>query len=173
MSSPMGPPIESDDEVSPIASLISVAAVLLIFVTDLHHELFRGLASSYNVLPVDHGFDARLGLVQLTDQASKTFVFTLRIAAPFMAFSIIATNETASPMPQVYGHPSTRDSLELASLASSSPGADTTETDSRPSLSSSRKLSLEQDDPLDNSNPAAGGRPGYHGRSFSVSSRRS
>lgn len=68
-----------------------------------------------------------------------------------------------------------RDSLELASLASSSPGAATTETDSRPSLSSSRRASLERDDPLDSANPAAHGtpprnRPNYHGRSFSVSS---
>ncbi len=73
-------------------------------------------------------------------------------------------------MPQGYGHVGTRDSLELASLASSSPGVNTTESDPRPSISSSRKLSLEQDDPLDNDNPAATGRPGYHGRSFSVSS---
>jgi hypothetical protein len=66
--------------------------------------------------------------------------------------------------------PHTRDSLELASLASSSRGPDTySETDSRPSISSSRKLSLEQDDPLNDDNPAA--RPGFgHGRTFSVSS---
>lgn len=63
-----------------------------------------------------------------------------------------------------------RDSLELASLASSSPGAATTESDSRPSISSSRKLSLEQDDPLDSANPAVGGRPDYRNRSFSVAS---
>ena len=67
-----------------------------------------------------------------------------------------------------------RDSLELASLASSSRGPDAyseSETDSRPSISSSRKLSLEHDDPLDDDNPA--GRPGYgrtHGRSYSVTS---
>ncbi|KAK3325268.1 amino acid permease-domain-containing protein [Apodospora peruviana] len=77
-------------------------------------------------------------------------------------------------MPPLYSHnllPDGRDSLELASLASSSPGPATTETDSRPSISSSRKLSLEQDDPLDSGNPAAAaGRPEYHSRSFSVSS---
>ncbi|KAI0145156.1 amino acid permease-domain-containing protein [Xylariaceae sp. FL1272] len=60
-------------------------------------------------------------------------------------------------------HPNERDSLELASLASSSPGPDTySETDSRPSISSSRKLSLEQDDPLDDGNLAS--RPGFGGR---------
>ncbi|KAK5656130.1 hypothetical protein OQA88_4890 [Cercophora sp. LCS_1] len=73
-------------------------------------------------------------------------------------------------MPPLYSsnlQPDARDSLELASLASSEPGADTSETDSRASISSSRKLSLEQDDPLDNSNPAVTGRPA---RSFSVGS---
>jgi hypothetical protein len=65
----------------------------------------------------------------------------------------------------------TRDSLELASLASSSPGVRTsTESTSSSGLPSSRKLSLEQDDPLDDNNHAAEGRPGAHGRSFSVSS---
>ena len=66
--------------------------------------------------------------------------------------------------------PHPRDSLELASLASSSPGAHTADSDSRPSISSSRRLSLEQDDPLDSTNPAADGRSNLHGRSFSVSS---
>lgn len=60
-----------------------------------------------------------------------------------------------------------RDSLELASLASSSQlneeGA--TEISSRPSISSSRRLSLEQDDPLDSANPA-----NRMNRSYSVSS---
>ncbi|KAI2622104.1 amino acid permease-domain-containing protein [Hypomontagnella submonticulosa] len=65
-----------------------------------------------------------------------------------------------------------RDSLELASLASSSRGPDTySETDSRASISSSRKLSLEQDDPLDRNNPAS--RSDFtsrHDRSYSVTS---
>ncbi|TVY17291.1 Y+L amino acid transporter 2 [Lachnellula arida] len=64
--------------------------------------------------------------------------------------------------------PHARDSLELASLASSSPGprTSTSSTSSRSGVASSRKLSLEEDDPLDSRNPA--GIP--HNRSFSVSS---
>ncbi|KAF7545661.1 hypothetical protein G7046_g9512 [Stylonectria norvegica] len=63
-----------------------------------------------------------------------------------------------------------RDSLELASLASSSQtnGELVSEVSSRPSISSSRRLSLEEEDPLDAGNPA--GRGGLHGRSYSVSS---
>ncbi|PKS05323.1 hypothetical protein jhhlp_008697 [Lomentospora prolificans] len=63
-----------------------------------------------------------------------------------------------------------RDSLELASLASSSGLADDAVSNtpsSRPSFSSSRKASLEHEDPLDSANPAA---RGMHGRSYSVSS---
>ncbi|KID87643.1 Amino acid/polyamine transporter I [Metarhizium guizhouense ARSEF 977] len=61
-----------------------------------------------------------------------------------------------------------RDSLELASLASSSmiDGGVVSEVSSRPSISSSRRLSLvEEEDPLDDGNPA-----GRLGRSYSVSS---
>jgi hypothetical protein len=66
----------------------------------------------------------------------------------------------------------TRDSLELASLASSSPGADTSSDveSSRPSISSSRKASLEREDPLDFNNPAAGRPASFRSRTFSVSS---
>ncbi|QPG97239.1 hypothetical protein C2857_006014 [Epichloe festucae Fl1] len=65
--------------------------------------------------------------------------------------------------------PQSRDSLELASLASSSmimnDGAET-EISSRQSISSSRRLSLvEEEDPLHDDNPA-----GRLGRSYSVSS---
>lgn len=110
-------------------------------------------------------------------------------------------------MPAAYSNlqPHTRDSLELASLASSSQldlgsnasGADGGVASSRPSISSSRKASLEREDPLDFNNLAAigrsgggrdsddydeenddgnrplrygGGRPSGHARTFSVSS---
>ena len=67
--------------------------------------------------------------------------------------------------------PHARDSLELASLASSSPGVrtSTSSSSSRSGISSSRKLSLENDS-LGDPNPAANGRPVGHSRTFSVSS---
>ncbi|AEO56809.1 hypothetical protein MYCTH_2302135 [Thermothelomyces thermophilus ATCC 42464] len=92
-------------------------------------------------------------------------------------------------MPTLYSNlpPAGRDSLELASLASSDQGSTASDGDvsSRPSISSSRRASLERDDPLDADNPAAAyghddhdgdaathgrGRPAHHPRSFSVSS---
>ncbi|PHH70752.1 hypothetical protein CDD80_5760 [Ophiocordyceps camponoti-rufipedis] len=69
-------------------------------------------------------------------------------------------------MPAPSGAHTTRDSLELASLASSSVAHDG-EPSSRPSMTSSPRLSFTEEDPLDEDNPAGGG--GRH-RSYSVSS---
>ncbi|EFQ29779.1 amino acid permease [Colletotrichum graminicola] len=73
------------------------------------------------------------------------------------------------PYANVHSH---RDSLELASLASSS-RADSVASDipsSRPSISS-QKLSFDAEDPLDAANPASNAsRPNRHDRSYSVSS---
>ncbi|KAL8906232.1 MAG: hypothetical protein Q9207_002154 [Kuettlingeria erythrocarpa] len=66
-----------------------------------------------------------------------------------------------------------RDSLELASLASSTPTSSNASRSSSPSgISSSRKLSFSAEDPLSASNPAGTTpqRPLTHSRSFSVSS---
>jgi amino acid transporter len=64
-----------------------------------------------------------------------------------------------------------RDSLELASLASSEPDERrTSESSSRSGISSSRKISLENDDPLDSANPARNARRLLQGRSYSISS---
>lgn len=74
-----------------------------------------------------------------------------------------STIEKSSPNP--------RDSLELASLASSEPNEQRdSESSSRSGISSSRRLSLENDDPLDTANPAGNARRGAHDRSYSVSS---
>ncbi|KZF21416.1 amino acid transporter-like protein [Xylona heveae TC161] len=65
-----------------------------------------------------------------------------------------------------------RDSLELASLASSSPESHRSSISSSSSgVPSSRRISLENDDFLSPANAAAeSGRPGHRGRSYSVSS---
>jgi amino acid transporter len=63
-----------------------------------------------------------------------------------------------------------RDSLELASLADSEQDdLPSSVASSRSGISSSRRLSLENEDPLDSANPASE-RRGLHGRSYSVSS---
>ena len=63
-----------------------------------------------------------------------------------------------------------RDSLELASLASSTPTGHGSLDSSPSGISSSRRLSLSNDDPFSNSNQASTNRPIGHSRTFSVNS---
>jgi flagellar biosynthetic protein FliR len=90
LSANLGAPVDESEALPAIVTLITLGATLLLFVTDLHWEVFRGLSASYVVLPVRDGFDPRLSMVQLVDASTKTFILTLRIASPFLIFSIIA-----------------------------------------------------------------------------------
>jgi flagellar biosynthetic protein FliR len=84
-----GTPIEDAEPSPPLASLITVTATVLIFLTDQHWEVFRALLASYAALPVTEAFAAGFGLDQLTDGLSGAFVLALQISAPFVVYSLI------------------------------------------------------------------------------------
>ena len=90
LSSTLGIAVDEAEPAPAIVTLVSLGATLLLFVTDLHWEVFRGLSASYVALPVRDGYDSRVSLVELVDGATKTFALTLRIASPFLIFSLIA-----------------------------------------------------------------------------------
>jgi flagellar biosynthetic protein FliR len=89
MSNVFGINIEGEDQMPEIVTLITMAATVLLFVTDQHWEILRGLVASYNAWPVSQGFGPRLGLTQLTDTATIAFVAALRISSPFLIFSVV------------------------------------------------------------------------------------
>jgi len=90
LSANLGAPVDESEGLPAIVTVMTLGATMLLFVTNLHWEIFRGLSASYVVLPIHDGFDARLSLVQLVDGTTKTFLLTLRIASPFLIFSIIS-----------------------------------------------------------------------------------
>jgi flagellar biosynthetic protein FliR len=90
LSANLGAPVDESEPVPALVTLITLGATLLLFVTDLHWEVFRGLSASYVVMPVRDGFDPRMSMVQLVDGSTKTFILTLRIASPFLIFSMVA-----------------------------------------------------------------------------------
>ncbi|UXN58908.1 flagellar biosynthetic protein FliR [Phyllobacterium zundukense] len=81
--------IESDEPQAAIASLITLCALCLFFVSDLHLEVLRALLSSYSTIPVDGIFQPATAMVNLTDTLSKAFMSTIRIAAPFIVFAVV------------------------------------------------------------------------------------
>ncbi|QFU17646.1 flagellar biosynthesis protein FliR [Microvirga thermotolerans] len=84
-----GPPVDDAESLPAIGTLIMMVATALIFMADLHWELFRGLIASYSRLPPGESFGARLALVQIADQVSAAFLIALRISSPFIIYSII------------------------------------------------------------------------------------
>ena len=88
-----GIPGSTVDETEPqpaLVALITVSAVVLMFQTDLHWEVLRGLAASYDVMPPGSGFESRFGLAELADQLSQTFLIALRISSPFLVYAVVA-----------------------------------------------------------------------------------
>jgi flagellar biosynthetic protein FliR len=88
-ASPSGFQIESDETMAPLATLISLAAIALLFAANLHWELLRGLVASYDVLPVGADFNARLALKQIADALGESFRLALRIASPYVIYALV------------------------------------------------------------------------------------
>jgi flagellar biosynthetic protein FliR len=89
LTSALGAPIDEMEPLPAISTLITLTATTLLFVTDLHWEILRGLVASYQALPVANGFGPQFGLIQIADCLSKTFFLALRVSSPFIAFAVI------------------------------------------------------------------------------------
>jgi flagellar biosynthetic protein FliR len=81
--------IGSGETLAPLATLVSLAAVTLVFVADLHRELLSGLAASYDVMPAGGGFAPRFALSQIADALAQSFRLTLRITSPYVIYALI------------------------------------------------------------------------------------
>lgn len=84
-----GTPIDEAEPLPAISSIIMMVATALIFISDLHWELFRGLIGSYTQIPIGQGFAWRTSLAELVDQISVAFVLALRVSSPFLVYSAI------------------------------------------------------------------------------------
>jgi len=86
---PFGVQIEAGETLAPLATLVSLAAITLMFVADLHWELLRGLAASYDVMPAGADFSPRFALRQIADALGESFRLTLRITSPYVIYALI------------------------------------------------------------------------------------
>jgi flagellar biosynthetic protein FliR len=84
-----GTSIDGSEPESPVGSMISFSALLLLFVFNFHHEVVRALVESYQVAPVNLPFRPQAALVDLTDTLSESFFVMLRIGSPFIAYAIL------------------------------------------------------------------------------------
>ncbi len=84
-----GAPIEDAEPLPAFATLITLTATLLFFLTDQHWEVLRALLQSYAALPVSEPFALDFSLAKLTDATSSAFTLALQISSPFIVYTLI------------------------------------------------------------------------------------
>jgi len=89
LSNPFGVVGEETEVLPPLVTFITMSATALIFITDLHWEVFRGIAASYDAIPVKDNFDVNFSVLNLSKVLTETFKIALRISAPFILYAII------------------------------------------------------------------------------------
>ena len=89
LTSTLAGPMEEHEPLPAITSFIMLVATALVFLSDLHWEVLRGIIASYSALPVSGLFDPRFNLVQVSECLAKSFVVSLLIASPFILYCLI------------------------------------------------------------------------------------
>ena len=84
-----GVPLEEADTGSPLATLVSTGAVMLIFTLGLHVELLRGVLDSYRVLPPGEAVPLSALMTNMMSVLGESFTLALRLSAPFIAYGVI------------------------------------------------------------------------------------
>jgi flagellar biosynthetic protein FliR len=84
-----GTPVGDTDPAPALVPLIMAAVTTLFFMTDQHWQVLRGLMNSYDVWRPGDRIGGDVALAQLVDRLSEAFVLTLRIASPFIVYSVI------------------------------------------------------------------------------------
>ncbi len=72
-----------------IDTFINLIALVIIFITDLHYSMIEAIVDSYNTFKVGEPLPLNDFAEFLSLTLSKSFLMGLKIASPFIAFSII------------------------------------------------------------------------------------
>lgn len=84
-----GIPLEDADTGSPLATLVSSAAVMLIMAMGLHIEMLRGAIESYSVIPLGQPLPVSALASNLVQAAAETWLLALRLCGPFLLYGIV------------------------------------------------------------------------------------
>lgn len=87
-SAPGGGLIENEAE-GHLTALITLTALIVLFLSDFHHLMIVSLVRSYTIMPLGSGFEPRMALMTLTDTLNGAFMLVLRLASPFLVYGLI------------------------------------------------------------------------------------
>src|SRR5690606_21618882 len=84
-----GSTVEEAEPQAPLTAIITLSALILLFVFDFHREIFRALVLSYEIAPLSSYFNTHGALLDVTETLAQSFYLTLRLARPFIAYAIL------------------------------------------------------------------------------------
>lgn len=108
LNTPGASDILEDTPENQMTNLISFGGLLILFMMDFHHVVFRALVDSYGVMPLGGMPDSQKMLITLTDTLAQTFILMLRLASPFLIFGLMfnvavgLVNKLAPQVPVFY-----------------------------------------------------------------------
>jgi flagellar biosynthesis protein FliR len=88
LANPFGIELEQNQMLPPLANMIVLSATAMIFITDAHWEVLRGLVASYHVIPMGADFDPGYSLRQVAGMLAESFRVALRVCSPFFLYAI-------------------------------------------------------------------------------------
>jgi len=88
-SNPLGIEVEPGEALSPFATFVVTGGTALIFFSDLHLEILRGLSASYHTIPIGTEFNSQYALRSVADVLSLSFRTGLRVCSPFFVYVVI------------------------------------------------------------------------------------
>ncbi|MEN3147297.1 flagellar biosynthetic protein FliR [Neorhizobium sp. IRAMC:178] len=88
-TAPGGHDVFEDSQENQLTILLTLSGLLLLFIMDFHHIVFRALVDSYAATPVGALIDPQKILITLTDTLRASTIIMLRLASPFLIFGLM------------------------------------------------------------------------------------
>ncbi|MFD1745994.1 flagellar biosynthetic protein FliR [Rhizobium helianthi] len=88
-SAPAGHDILEDMSETSVTNFISFCGLMMLFMLDFHHVVFRALVDSYGATPVGAILEPQKMLITLADTLRASTSIMLRLASPFLIFGLL------------------------------------------------------------------------------------
>lgn len=72
-----------------VESFLSIVALTVIFITDIHHLMISAIVDSYHLFPVNQALPWGDFAKELTSLLNSSFIMGFKLGSPFIAFTII------------------------------------------------------------------------------------
>ena len=88
-TAPGGHDVIEDTSDNQMINLLTLSGLLLLFMMDFHHVVFKALVDSYTATPIGAVIDSQKLLITLTDTLRASTMIMLRLASPFLIYGLM------------------------------------------------------------------------------------